>query len=70
MSPRVIGFPTCSHPLIYTSPNPYPDELIYLLIFYFHPLVVVARYRDPQLQVAEITHICLILAQIFANIDV
>ena len=30
----------------------------------FHPLEVVARYRDPQLQVFEITHICLICDQI------
>ena len=30
--------------------NPYPSELIYLN---FHPLEVVSRYRDPQLQVAE-----------------
>ena len=30
--------------------NPYPAKLIYLN---FHPLEVVSRYRDPQLQVAE-----------------
>ena len=30
--------------------NPYADKLIYL---YLHPLEVVSRYRDPQLQVAE-----------------
>ena len=30
--------------------NPYPAKLIYLN---FHPLEVVARYRDPQLQVVE-----------------
>ena len=30
--------------------NPYPAKLLYLN---FHPLVVVSRYRDPQLQVAE-----------------
>ena len=28
-----------------------------------------SRYRDTQLQVGEITHICLILRQIFANLD-
>ena len=33
----------------------------------FHPLEVVSRYRDPQLQV-KITHICLIWDQIFANL--
>ena len=41
----------------------------------FHPLEVMSLYRDPQLQVAEnslgkITNICLIWAQIFANLDV
>ena len=30
--------------------NPYPAKLLYLN---FHPLEVVSRYRDPQLQVAE-----------------
>ena len=30
--------------------NSYPAELIYLN---FHPLEVVSRYRDPQLQVSE-----------------
>ena len=30
--------------------NPYPAKLIYLN---FHPLEIVSRYRDPQLQVAE-----------------
>ena len=30
--------------------NPCPAKLIYLN---FHPLEVVSRYRDPQLQVAE-----------------
>ena len=30
--------------------NPYPAKLIYLN---FHPLDVVSRYRDPQLQVGE-----------------
>ena len=30
--------------------NPFPAKLIYLN---FHPLEVVSRYRDPQLQVAE-----------------
>ena len=29
----------------------------------FHPLKVVSRYRDPQLQVVKITRICLILIQ-------
>ena len=28
--------------------------------FIFHPLEVVSRYRDPQLQVGEKTYICLI----------
>ena len=30
--------------------NPYPAKVIYLN---FHPLEVVSRYRDPQLQVGE-----------------
>ena len=30
--------------------NPYPTNLIYLN---FHPLKIVARYSDPQLQVGE-----------------
>ena len=30
--------------------NPYPAKLIYLS---FHPLEVVSRYSDPQLQVGE-----------------
>ena len=30
--------------------NPYPAKLMYLN---FHPLEVVSRYRDPQLQVGE-----------------
>ena len=30
--------------------NPYPANLLYLN---FHPLEVVSRYRDPQLQVGE-----------------
>ena len=30
--------------------NPYPAKKIYLT---FHPLEVVSRYRDPQLQVGE-----------------
>ena len=30
--------------------NPYPAKLIYVN---FHPLEVVSRYRDPQLQVNE-----------------
>ena len=34
-----------------TSCNPaYPAKLIYLS---FHPLEIVSRYRDPQLQVGE-----------------
>ena len=37
--------------------NPYPAKLIYLN---FHTLEGVSRFRDPQRQVAEITHICLI----------
>ena len=37
--------------------NPYHAKLIYLN---FHPLEIVSRYRDPQLQVMKITHICLI----------
>ena len=37
--------------------SPYPAQLIF---FNFQPLEVVSRYRDPQLQVAENTHICLI----------
>ena len=46
--------------------------LLKLIDFNFHPLEVVSRYRDPQLQMAEIfSHICLIQAQnIFANLDV
>ena len=36
------GYPAC-HPAI-------PAKLMY---FYFQPLKVVSRYRDPQLQVAE-----------------
>ena len=35
--------------------NPYPAKLSYLN---FHPLEVVSRYRDPQLQVVKIAHIC------------
>ena len=35
--------------------------LIFLTPFFnFHPLEVVSCYRDPQLQMAENTHICLI----------
>ena len=34
----------------------------------FHPLEVVSRYRDPQLQVGKITHICFIRDEAFANI--
>ena len=49
------------------SVNPYPAKLIYLI---FHPFKVVSRYRDPQLQVGENTHICLIWTHIFANIDI
>ena len=30
--------------------NPYPAKVIYLN---FHPLEIVSRYRDPQLQVGE-----------------
>ena len=39
--------------------NPYPARLVYLN---FHPLQVVSRYRDPQLQVGEnlFIYICLI----------
>ena len=37
----------------------------------FHPVLeVVSRYRDPQPQVFEITHIYLILDQTFTNFDV
>ena len=35
---------------ILVSNNPYPANLIYLN---FHPLEVVSRYHDPQLQAAE-----------------
>ena len=37
--------------------NPYPVKLIYLN---FHPLEVVSRYHDPQLEWLKITDICLI----------
>ena len=38
---------------------------------FFHPPEVVSRYRDPQLQAGvNITQICLILDQIFANFRV
>ena len=47
--------------------NPYPIKLIDL---YFQSLEVVSRYRDPQPQVVEITHVCLILDQAFRNLDV
>ena len=50
-------------PLAFQIFNPYPSKLNYLN---FQPLEVVARYRDPQIQVAENysylfnmgTHIC------------
>ena len=46
--------------------NPRPAKLIYLN---FHPLEVVSRYRDPQLQVDEnYLNICLIWNQTFANL--
>ena len=47
--------------------NPYPAKLNNLN---FQPLEVVPRYRDPQLQVAENTDICLIRHKTFANFDV
>ena len=48
--------------------NPYPAKVIYLN---FHPLEVVSRYRDTQLQVAEnYWYLCIICHQTFANIDV
>ena len=37
--------------------NPYSAEYSNLI---FHPLEVVARYLDPQLQVGENAHICLL----------
>ena len=33
--------------------NPYHHDHAKLIYFNFHPLEVVSRYRDPQLQVAE-----------------
>ena len=44
--------------MLYTCINPLPARVSNLN---FHPLEVVSRYRDPQLQVAEI---CLIWNQI------
>ena len=35
----------------------------------FHPLEVVSRYRDPQLQVAEKFAYLFILDQTYANLD-
>ena len=37
--------------------KPHPAKLNNLI---FHPLEIVSRYHEPQLQVAEITNICLI----------
>ena len=45
-------------------------SLILLINLNFQPLGVVCRYRDPQLQLLITTHICLILDQTFANLDV
>ena len=42
--------------LVSVLANPYPVKLILNL----QPLEVVSRYRDPQHQVIENTHICLI----------
>ena len=44
----------------------YTAKLIYL---YFHPLEVVFRYRDLQLQVAENYSYLFNLSKIFANLD-
>ena len=35
----------------------------------FHPLEAVSRYRDPQLQAGEITHICSSWDQRFVNLS-
>ena len=56
------------NPVWIKAGNPCPAKLMY---FNFHPLEVVSRYRDPQLQVAEnYLYICLLWAHIFANRDV
>ena len=47
--------------------NYYPAKLINLN---FHPLEVVFRYRDPQLQVGENKPYFLIWDQLFINLDV
>ena len=48
--------------------EPYPSKSIY---FNFHPLEVVSRYRDPQLQVGEnYAYFFLIWEQTFENFDV
>ena len=48
----LITFTLCVYPVCSHKPNvnPYPANLIYSN---FHPLEVVCRYRDPQLQVGE-----------------
>ena len=49
--------------------NPLPAKLSYLN---FHPLEVVSRYRDPQLQVGENYSYLFIISETkpFANLDV
>ena len=46
----MIGGDCLHSPDSWLPVNPYPVKLIYLN---FHPPEVVARYRDPQLQVGE-----------------
>ena len=40
------------------------------ILFKFHPFEVVLRYREPQLQIVKITHICLTWDQTLANFAV
>ena len=49
------------------SVNPLPAKLSNLN---FHPLEIMFRYCDPQLQVGENTYICLIRNRTLANLDV
>ena len=53
----VFTAPLATHDVAMICVNPLPAKLSYLN---FHQLKVVSRYRDPQLQVGEINHICFI----------